>query len=271
MKSCVRCGAYFDKTHHGGYDARGCLLCRNRSLWYDRVYSYGPYRDDLRAAIFLMKKPDGEALARTFAHLMYEYRAFYFRGLQIDALIPVPMHNYYRTIRGTNDSQVLAEELGKLLDVPVEEDLVKCAHLRLSQRAVLMEEREKNVHDIFAPKSAAPDRAKWRGKRAMIVDDVMTTGSTVNELARILKSEFGFYDVTVCVLARARGKIHPSALETIGQGDETPVFIPNIEQYKRGKKKPEKKKLKKYRRKNGTGGKAAYGKSRKNKKDGENE
>ncbi|MBQ6109102.1 MAG: hypothetical protein IJK97_12895, partial [Thermoguttaceae bacterium] len=45
------------------------------------------------------------------------------------------------------------------------------------------------------------------GKRALIVDDVMTTGSTVNEVARILKSEFGFSRVFVAVLARARGKV----------------------------------------------------------------
>lgn len=206
LNSCIHCGTFFSKKE---FATDGCQRCKNRHLWFNRVIPFGRYQQDLRAAVFLMKKRGGERLTRTFAHLFFEYRAFSLQSVQPDVILPVPMHAFYRWVRGTNDAQILAQELGKILRIPYDERIVKCVRLTMAQRAVRMVQRNENVRGVFAPWDVPPDRVRWLGKRAMIVDDVMTTGSTVNELAKILKTEFGFADVTVAVLARAKGQIQP--------------------------------------------------------------
>lgn len=203
MNICRRCGRFL---HNQEFIVDGCPSCEGRTFWFDRVIPLGPYRGNLRQAIFMMKKRSGIPLTETFARLFYVYRAFPLHSVRPDVILPIPMHPFYHFVRGTNDAQVLAQELGKLLHIPVNERILKCRKLRLAQRAVSMEEREKNVEGMFAPFRRSPDRSRWLGKRALLVDDVMTTGSTLNEASRILKQELGFADVTVLVLARARGE-----------------------------------------------------------------
>lgn len=241
LNICIRCGAFFSGEEGRDYDSRGCRKCWNVPYWFDRVIPFGRYEKDLREAVFLMKKKSGERMTRTAAQMFYESRFFGLRSVRADALIPVPMHWFYRFTRGMNDAQILAQELSFFLNVPVEDKLIKCSRLALAQRAVRMEERPKNVEGIFVPYSSHPDRMRWLGKRAMILDDVMTTGSTVNEAARILKTEFGFADVTVAVIARARGEIHHQAsnvftIETPARRNEA-LNNPQYKRFRRRKRK----------------------------------
>ena len=203
MNICRRCGRFLSERE---FVANVCPKCEEQTFWFDRVIPLGPYRGNLRQAIFMMKKRSGIPLTETFARLFYEYRAFPLHSIQVDVILPIPMHPFYRWVRGTNDAQVLAAELGRLLGIPVNERILKCVRLRLAQRAVQMEERAKNVEGMFVPFHDPLDRTRWLGKRALVVDDVMTTGSTLNEASRILKTEFGFADISVLVLARARGE-----------------------------------------------------------------
>lgn len=200
--ACQRCGTF----RSDGLSPLECSRCRDREFWFDRVIPYGRYAGNLREAIFMMKKKSGAELVRTFARICTEGRSFMLFSIRPHVILPVPMHPFFRWIRGVNDAQILADELGKILGVPVDEQLVKRSRLTMAQRAVRMEDREKNVEGVFVPFHAKPDRTRWLGKRAMVVDDVMTTGATLNEVAKVLKTEYGFLDVTVVVLARARGK-----------------------------------------------------------------
>ncbi|MDO4628348.1 MAG: phosphoribosyltransferase family protein [Planctomycetia bacterium] len=200
---CRRCGQFKYQANH---NSNRCPSCINKHLWFDRVIPLERYERDWRRAVFLMKKESGFLLAQTMAELMYFHRYFQLASIHADLILPVPMHPFYRWVRGTNDAEIIADRLSRLLKIRCSRRLVRCQRLTMAQRAVKMHERHQNVQGVFVPTHMPPNRTRWLGKRAMIVDDVMTTGSTVNEFARVLKKEFGFSEVTVVVLLRARGE-----------------------------------------------------------------
>lgn len=201
--TCRRCGRFLWGVEH---DSNRCRSCAKKRFWFDRVISLERYEKDWRRAVFLMKKESGVLLTQTMTELLYIHHHFPLKSLHADLILPVPMHPFYRWARGTNDAEIMADRLSQLLKIKCSRRLVRCQRLTMAQRAVKMHERRRNVRGVFAPMHSPPNRTQWLGKRAIIVDDVMTTGSTVNELARVLKREFGFHEVTVVVLLRARGE-----------------------------------------------------------------
>lgn len=204
--TCRRCGSFVKSPE---FSLNGCQRCCRRELWFDRVIVLGKYQGNLREAVFMMKKRLGNPLTRTIAQICCEQRYFQLTSVQSDVVLPVPMHPLSQWMRGTNNARILAEEVGRRLEIPVDERIVRRRRLSLSQRAVKMRDRAKNVRGVFAPFRRVSDKTRWLGKRALVVDDVMTTGSTIDELSRVLKTELGFADVTVLVVARARGNVVP--------------------------------------------------------------
>ena len=111
-------------------------------------------------------------------------------------LIPVPIHRERLLKRGYNQAQVLADRLGELLDVPVAADAVIRRKKTAAQKSLDSHERRKNLAMAFAPgKGIRP----W--KRALILDDIFTTGSTVDAVAGVLKAAGAerVYSLCVCV------------------------------------------------------------------------
>jgi predicted amidophosphoribosyltransferase len=104
-------------------------------------------------------------------------------------LIPVPTDNKKLKIRGYNQSEELAKELSKTLKVPVASDILIKIKKTAPQMELSKQEREKNLLDAFSinKKFAVSDTANFCGKKVFLVDDVYTTGSTMEECAKILK------------------------------------------------------------------------------------
>lgn len=115
-----------------------------------------------------------------------------------DAVIPVPLHPKRKKYRGFNQSQVLAEELAKLKGIPlVEGRLIKKKNVP-PQTSFEAREREKNIKNAFDVRR--PDKIK--GKVIVLVDDVFTTGSTVQECSAVLMKA-GVKEVRAVTLAQA--------------------------------------------------------------------
>ena len=115
----------------------------------------------------------------------------------VDVIIPIPLH-YKRLIkRRYNQSGLLAKELSKITNCPVDYDCVTRHKSTRPQVEFLGEARVRNVKNAFVAKY--PDRIK--GKRILLVDDVMTTGSTLKECALVLKKAGAH---SICSLTVAR-------------------------------------------------------------------
>jgi ComF family protein len=111
--------------------------------------------------------------------------------------VPVPLHPKRLRERGYNQSRLLAQELGKLTDLPVVDDcLVRGRHSLPQARTSTVGERRSNVADAFSCR----DR-RLQGKSVLLIDDVSTSGATLDACARALK-QAGATTVWGLVLAR---------------------------------------------------------------------
>jgi len=100
-----------------------------------------------------------------------------------DYIMPVPLHLSRKRERGYNQSRILAEEISKTVSVPLLEKVLIRKKKTKDQTHLSPEERERNVRGAFVARADST----LRGKKVILVDDVMTTGATLKECARVLK------------------------------------------------------------------------------------
>ena len=115
------------------------------------------------------------------------------RADDYDCLVPVPLHYDRQWTRGFNQAEVLARLIGKRLGLPVNTDLKRGVNTR-KQAKLRVSQRRENVKKAFYTK------ASYEGQRVLVVDDVLTTGSTVCACAKVLR-EAGAVDVAALTVA----------------------------------------------------------------------
>ena len=166
-----------------------CNRCQNKKL--SGLYFALPYkeRELTRKLIFQFKYPPYlKELAETLAGILIEHFIVSKKNAdeiwENSILIPVPLDKNKLRSRGYNQSEELAKELAKILKIPVISGCLIKIKSTKPQMELSKEEREKNLQNVFLIKNPA----EIRGKKIFLVDDVYTTGSTMAECAKILKS-----------------------------------------------------------------------------------
>jgi ComF family protein len=101
---------------------------------------------------------------------------------KIDFIVPIPLHYLKKAERGYNQSFYIAKGLGKGLNIPVKEGFIKRKRFTESQTTMTLKERQENIEGAFK----AGKNLNLGGKNILLVDDVITTGSTVLECAKVL-------------------------------------------------------------------------------------
>lgn len=166
--------------------------------YFDWCYSALLYTGLIKEMIHRWKYHGERSLVYPLVELMYRHLPL---GLQIiswDGLIPVPMHHSRLLKRGFNQAMLLADGLAFYLNLPYWE-LVMRIKKTLPQNRLNLKEREKNLTGAFQlQKNVVVKNKNW-----LIIDDILTTGLTVNQVARILKIA-GAKTVGVYTLARGR-------------------------------------------------------------------
>jgi len=174
-----------------------CGACRAAPPSFDHARAIGRYEGPLRQAIHLFKYRGKLGLQQPLLQLAIEHFDAHFPGISCDAIIPVPLHRERFMQREFNQAMVLAKGLAHYLKVPVlERALVRVRSTR-PQVELSGSERRENVKQAFA----VTDVAALEGKQVLVVDDVLTTGATLGEVARTLKVA-GATRVDVFALAR---------------------------------------------------------------------
>jgi competence protein ComFC len=171
-----------------------CPVCLGWPAEIDGIRA--PFRFDgvIRQAIHQLKYRNLRALAGRLAQLLNEYRLSF--PVPGEVLIPVPLHPRRLRERGYNQSRLLAKELGKLAGLPVVTDcLVRERPTAPQARTASVGERRGNVAGAFAC------RRRLEGKPVILIDDVSTSGATLDACARALK-QAGAASVWGLVLAR---------------------------------------------------------------------
>jgi ComF family protein len=176
----------------------GCNQCRNVSFGFDRVLRLGPYEGLLREVILRLKNWHGEGLAEVVGKLWARHAAEKLLPEKPDVVVPVPLHWRKHWQRGYNQSQVLARALATHLRLPCRSRWLRRVRSTPPQTSQAPSARRENVRAAFR----ACRGLNLKGKTILLVDDVLTTGSTASEAARALRSTRPA-QIIVAVLAHA--------------------------------------------------------------------
>lgn len=197
---CDVCGAAsplaapFDERPPRMAPAHPCAACRTSPPHYDYARSAAVYEGGLRDAVHALKFSGRRALANPLGDLAFEECGVSFSG-PIDALIPVPLARDRERERGFNQAALLARRIGQHVGVPTRSSWLTRSRPTRPQSDLSAAERRANVRDAFR----ASDRVA--GRHVVLVDDVLTTGATLDACARALRAA-GARRIGVLTVAR---------------------------------------------------------------------
>ena len=185
---CPQCGRPQSRTTF-------CPSCLDWPAKIDGIRAPFQFDGVIRQAIHQLKYNNLRDLAGLLAQLLSDYLAT--SPVPGEILVPVPLHPKRLRERGYNQSHLLAQELGRLTTLPVVDDcLTRQRHVPPQARTTTVDERRSNVANAFACR----DR-RLRDKRVLLIDDVSTSGATLDACAGALK-ESGALSVWGLVLAK---------------------------------------------------------------------
>jgi ComF family protein len=178
-----------------------CPSCRHRPLAIDGIRSAFRFEGGVRQAIHQLKYRQHHALAATLAGLMAErWRS---NPLPADMVVAVPLHPARLRERGYNQAELLAHAFGGMIGLPVMAGGLRRVRHTRPQMSLDAAERRGNVQAAFDYQPPEEGNGKTaHGRRILVVDDVCTTGSTLEACSRALKAA-GAASVWGFTLARA--------------------------------------------------------------------
>jgi ComF family protein len=171
-------------------------------LKFGHALTLGSYDAAIRDVVLRMKHWRQDSLSQAVAELLAETLDPQLAMWPIDVVVAVPMHWRRRIVRSTNSPELVAETIAKRLQRPLSRRSLKRTRATRPQGTLSPRERRKNVRDAFRLARGSD----WRGANVLLVDDILTTGATCSEIARVLKSA-GAAEVNVVVVARAQGNL----------------------------------------------------------------
>ena len=189
--TCYKCGKPLSQGQNNVEYCQDCLRIRHQ---FDKGYAALVYRS-VSGSVYRFKYTRRAEYAEFYAEIIDEVLGDKLRSLGADALIPVPMYGYKERVRGYNQAEVLAKEIGKRLDIPVRTNIVKRTRNTVPMKKLDEKARRNNLKKAF--KVALND---VKLKSIIIIDDIYTTGSTIDEIAHEFR-QVGVEKIYFCTLA----------------------------------------------------------------------
>lgn len=191
--TCMKCGRPCSDAEE---------YCTDCSSGLDRGWDAGsslfPYHGVMGTALRLVKQDGRVEFVRFFAKQMKQSRKAFIEEVAPDCIVPVPLHPSKQRRRGFNQAELLAEALGKELDIPVRLLLRKQKRTK-EQKKLSKQQRKRNVSNAFCVDTE--EMGSRIPESVLLLDDVSTTGSTLTACAKTLKA-YGVRKVayiSVCV------------------------------------------------------------------------
>ncbi len=206
---CIFCGKLLN------YDVKLCIcndcnpkipylrngkinLIKNNS-YFDDVICICEYSGIIKDALKRYKFFNRPSYNMTFAQMMYSKISEMTDWKKVDIILSVPLHRKKERKRGYNQARLIAKQLGKLLGIRESQRLLVRTKNTDSQSLLNRIDRLENVKDAFE----VSDVSAVRGKSILLVDDILTTGTTLNECCKVLKNA-GADTITAAVVATGR-------------------------------------------------------------------
>ena len=155
----------------------------NNTKYFDEHLYIFKYEGIIRRTIIKYKFKEETYLYKTFVNFLLKNKKFFEKIKKYDTIIPVPISKKRYKIRGYNQSELIGKDLSKKLNINIgTEYLFKTKNI-MEQSKLSKEERAKNIQGVYK----LINKEKLENKKILLIDDVYTTGSTVNECSRILR------------------------------------------------------------------------------------
>jgi len=197
-KKCALCGQPLVEMTAAEGEPLVCRACQQKTYAFERARSFGIYDGPLVRAILLLKWERIEPLGSWFAQRLAELAAREAELLAGDVVVPVPLHRDRERERGYNQAGLISKPLARKLGLPHKAVLLMRTKPRPNKQLLRFEERWESVRGAFATRPGS----QVDNKRVLLVDDVMTTGATLDACARALL-ESGAKSVIGLTVARA--------------------------------------------------------------------
>lgn len=187
----MRCG----KPIHDE-DAEFCHDCSVKKFVFKRGIAGFAYSSAMKRSMYAFKYNNRREYGRYYAKIIAERFYDTIIGWNCDVLIPVPLHRSKYIKRGYNQAEVFARELSSRFDIPMDNYILIRTKNTRPQKELNDRERRNNIENAFQTRI---NSIKY--KKAILVDDIYTTGTTINECAGVLKRAGveDIYFVTACI------------------------------------------------------------------------
>ena len=178
---CIKCGKPIIYHSLEKLDICGCSYCFNKSFYFDKAISCIVYSDISKSMILGFKYKNKTYMAKYISNIMKEKLDL--ENIKFDYITFVPLHKKRMRKRGFNQSEKIAKELEKMIDIPI----LDCIYRKSNTNRLYnlnRKERKIELKNAFLVKE---NINYANGKNILLIDDIFTTGSTVNEISKLLK------------------------------------------------------------------------------------
>lgn len=189
---CMKCGK---KLYEEGELCADCKRVNHRFVTGRALYEYG----SVAPSVYRLKYGKRQEYAEFFGEEIVKYLGDFIAMVQPDGLIPVPLHRKRQIVRGYNQAKLLADSIGRSMNIPVYDNLVYRVKNTLPLKKQNPKERQNNLKKAFIIR-----QNDVKLDTIIVIDDIYTTGSTVDEVSDVLKKH-GVKKIYVITLACGAG------------------------------------------------------------------
>lgn len=174
---CLKCGKPILKM-----EQEYCYDCSKKEHFFEQGRSLWIHREPVNRAVYAFKYHSLMCYGIVFGREMGKQMAEYLLENEVELLIPIPLHRRKQRERGYNQSAVLAKEISEHTGIPAEERLLIRRKYTKPQKQLNDVERIKNIKGAFAL------AGEIKAENVALIDDIYTTGSTIDEAAEVLRN-----------------------------------------------------------------------------------
>lgn len=173
-----------------------CMECEKTKHIFDRGMALYDYQS-MKKSIFRFKYKGRREYAKFYAEDIYLHLKAQIQSMGIDMIVPIPLHKSRKKSRGYNQAELVAKHLSRITGIPMQNNLVKRVKKTVPQKQLDSRARQNNLKKAF---NINPNGVKL-GRRILLVDDIYTTGSTIDAVAYVLKCHGveTIYFITLCI------------------------------------------------------------------------
>lgn len=187
----MRCGKQLEDN-----EKEFCRDCARKKFVYKRGVAAFNYSDSMKKSMYDFKYGNRREYAEFYARTIYENFGNVIKSFNAEVLIPVPLHKIRQRKRGYNQAEILADKLSRYLGIPCDGKYLVRVKKTVPQKILSDRDRLGNIENAF---QTVQNGIKYR--KVILVDDIYTTGATINECASVLHAsgtEEVFF-VTACI------------------------------------------------------------------------